>query len=387
MRKQNELRTQIRQYMTRLRKQAATVHHVQIHRSHQELEEVIFTDLRKSYLNGEYVDRLVLFLRGTGCKWVSDNGGCTFCGFWNATNFGEKIPNEDYFHQTTQVLLDSEIDAKNYHIISLYNDGSLFEEREIEFDVVLKICQMIAQLPSIQRIVIETKVIDLEEEKIVALTQVLGETELEIAVGFESANQLIRELCINKNFSAPLFEQKVEMLQRHGVRLVPLIMIKPPFLTEKMAIEDVVASLVYLESFNLPRIDFELATIEKHTLMHDLWKHDLYTPPRLWTLNEILNRRETLELKTEIYISPPNYTVKALAYSENCSDCNQDMNNAIQAFNRSQTATAFNGITCECKMPWQQLIQNDRKPANLLTHIESIFQNLLKTETLSNEYL
>lgn len=232
--KQSELRSQIRQYMTKLRKQAA-----HIHRSHNELEEVIFTDLRKSYLHGEYVDRLVLFLRGTGCTWANDNGGCTFCGFWNATNFGNKIPNEDYLHQVSLVLSNSDVIAQNYPIFSLYNDGSLFEEREIDFDVVLQICSMIAEVPSARRIVIETKVIDIEEEKIAALKKVLGTIELEIAVGFESANETVRNLCVNKNFSLELFEEKLEILQRHGVRLVPLIMLKPPFLTEKMAIEDI----------------------------------------------------------------------------------------------------------------------------------------------------
>jgi len=100
--------------MVGLRKQAATDHQEPIHRSHDELEEVIFTDKRKSYFHGEFVDRLVLFLRGTGCSWVSDHGGCTFCGFWNATNFGEKIAKEDYLHQVSHVLADPGVAVANF---------------------------------------------------------------------------------------------------------------------------------------------------------------------------------------------------------------------------------------------------------------------------------
>jgi len=382
MMKQSDLRKQIQQYMVLQRKRAADIH--QMDRAHQKLEHVIFAEPRNSYLNGEYVDRLVLFLRGTGCTWANDTGGCTFCGFWNATNFGVKISNQDYLNQIKQALQDEHIDAQNYQIISLYNDGSLFEEREIEFEVVLQICRMIVEELSIHRIVIETKIIDLDESKIIALTKVLDGIELEIAVGFESANHLVRDLCINKNFSKPIFEKNVEMLQRHGVRLVPLIMVKPPFLTEKMAIEDLIASLIYLESFNLPRIDLELATIEQHTLMHDLWRHKLYTPPRLWTIREILKQRETLELNTEIYLSPPNYSVEALAYSENCPACNPVMTKAMHSFNRTQTANAFDFITCECETPWQQLI-DDSKPTDLLTHIAFTFKTLLEKENLIKE--
>jgi len=362
--------------MVGLRQQAATNHQAPVERSHDELEKVLFTDTRKSYLHGEFVDRLVLFLRGTGCTWVSDNGGCTFCGFWNATNFGEKIPNEDYLHQVSQVLADPEVGVENYPIISLYNDGSLFEEREIAFDVVLTICQMLAKLPSIKRIVIETKIIDINEEKVAALTQALGTIELEIAVGFESANEVIRNVCINKSFPLPIFEKKTDLLQRYGVRLVPLIMVKPPFLTEQMALDDVVASLVYLEPFNLARIDFELATIEAHTLMHDLWQQGLYTTPRLWTLKAILEQRDALGLKTELYISPPTYSVESLAYSENCPSCNPAMQQAIHGFNRSQSVSAFDGIECACKASWQKNLQDEIQPDDLLPHIETVFGQL-----------
>jgi radical SAM enzyme (TIGR01210 family) len=363
--------------MLELRKEAATAHQEVVHRSHEELEQVIFTETRKSYLGGKYVDRLVLFLRGTGCTWAKDNGGCTFCGFWNATNFGEKISNEYYLHQVSQVLADPQVGIENYHIVSLYNDGSLFEEREIDFDVVLQVFMMLSQQPSIQRIVIETKVIDIDEEKVIALTEVLGDIELEIAVGFESSNDMIRDICVNKNFSRELFEEKAALLQRHKVRLIPLIMLKPPFLTEEMAIEDAVESLVYLELFGLPRIDFELATIEEHTLMHGLWKLGLYTPPRLWSLHQVLDRREALGLTTQLYISPPHYSVEALAYTENCPACNQQMKEAVHRFNRSQTVKDFQGITCGCKDAWQQNIQAEIRPAELLGHIRATFQKLL----------
>jgi len=235
---------------------------------------------------------------------------------------------------------------------------------------------MIAKIPTVRRIVIETKVIDIHEEKIVALTQVLGDIELEIAVGFESANEVIRNVCINKSFPLHIFEKKVEVLKRHGVRLVPLIMLKPPFLTEKMALDDVVNSLIYLEPFHLARIDFELATIEQHTLMYDLWQQGLYTTPRLWTLQTILEQRDALGLKTELYISPPTYSVESLAYSENCPSCNPAMQQAIHGFNRSQSVSAFDGIECACKTSWQQTLHDEIHLDDLLPHIESVFGQL-----------
>src|SRR5207342_2668184 len=99
------------------------------------------------------------------------------------------------------------------------------------------------------------------------------------------------------------------MLRRRGVSLVPLIMVKPPFLSEAQAIHDVVETLQWLDSFDLPRVDLEMATVEEHTLVCDLWSNGLYQTPRLWSVIEILKRSREAGVKTPCFVSPPIYTV------------------------------------------------------------------------------
>jgi len=372
-----ELRNGIRDYMRDLRHRAAAEHAGEI--DLLQLEQVVFTELRKGYLNGRYVDRIVLFLRGTGCSWVGSTGGCTFCGFWNATNFGVKIPADKYMAQVLRVMDDPSTKSQNFPIVCLYNDGSLLVEQEMDFSALKDICDLISKGKSVRRIVIEAKVIDITENKIAELKEHLNGKELEIAVGFESANELIRDLCINKGFSRVVFESKVRLLQQYDVNLVPLIMVKPPFLTEKQAIEDVIESLKYLEQFKLPRIDLELATIEDNTIMHDLWKYGLYTTPRLWSVIEILRVRAALALRTPLFISPPNYTVAAKDYSSNCPRCTDATVAAIEEYNKHfSDVDVFDSLDCTCRVEWENSLNQAIGVNNLEKQVEVTFHELLR---------
>ena len=131
------IRNEIRNAMRRLREQAKQENEKTL--DLVQLQNVVFTEERKGYVDGRFVDRFVFFLRGTGCSWVTQCGGCTFCGFWDATNFGERIADVNYMAQVQNVLADPALDLEQYPILCLYNDGSLLVEEEIGLEVVLEI--------------------------------------------------------------------------------------------------------------------------------------------------------------------------------------------------------------------------------------------------------
>lgn len=287
-----DVREDIRSYMKQLRQFSK----IQNNRNSDLSNRVLFTEMRSGLFNNEYCERLVLFLKGTGCVLATETGGCTFCGFYNATNFGVKIPDEDYIQQVNNVLNDKDINFSNIPVICLYNDGSLLREEEISFSTLINIISELNKKDSIKKITIEARVEDITEDKISAIKKVTDK-EIEIAVGFESANHTIRDLCINKSFENRIFEEKCEIAKNYDVSIVPLLLLKPPFLSEYEAIQDYISSLEYLEKLNLKRIDMELLTVEKYTMVFDLWEKKMYTPPKLWSVIEVLKKGKRRDLK------------------------------------------------------------------------------------------
>ena len=97
--------------------------------------------------------------------------------------------------------------------------------------------KQISNIPSIKKIVLESRVSDITVDKLSALRDVTKK-QLEIAVGIESANPTVRALCVNKYFDSKYFEDMVERARQYDIQLIALLILKPPFLTEAESIND-----------------------------------------------------------------------------------------------------------------------------------------------------
>lgn len=339
--------------------------------------EVIYTEARKGFLNGKYIDRLAIFMRGAGCSQVKEVGGCTFCGFYNATNLGEKISDKDYIEQIKNTISNKKINFSKYGIVCLYNDGSLLCEKEINFNAVISIIDILNNIESVKKIVIESRIENITKEKLTRIRQSTNK-EFDIAVGFESANPLVRDLCINKSFDSSTFEEKIMICNENNINLTPLLMAKPPFLTEKEAIEDFVNSLQYRNQFNIKRIDMELPTVEENTLTYNMWIKNMYTPLKLWSVVEILKKKEELGLKIPVHVSPMNYSVSAKAKASNCDYCDNHMIKLFEEYNEHGDVSIFDKVNCTCKQKWEKLLITEAPNKNLPQHIEKVILKLME---------
>ena len=371
--KQHKIKEKLQEYLLQIKKNKQQS--LQEQDKSKSFQQVVGLEARSGHFHEQYVKRLVVFMRGTGCAHATATGGCTFCGFYNATNFGEKISDQDYLLQIKNVIEAKTIIFSDYPIICLYNDGSMLNETEISFDALVEILKMLESQDSVRKIVIESRVEDITEDKLSKIKQIT-QKKIEIAVGFESANETIRDLCINKNFSKEYFEKMRQLCASMEINMVPLLIIKPPYLTELEAIHDYVESLVYLEQFQFERIDMELPTIEKDTLVYELWQRNMYRPLWFWSVIKILRLSQKASLKTPLYISPPNYSVPSEVKTANCDRCDDQIYQAIEQFNRQGDVTIFDAIECSCQTTWQEQLLNDIWEGDIPSRIEKSLEKL-----------
>lgn len=346
------------------------------------VDEPVCTEIRKTQYKDELVQKLIIFLRGTGCSSIEQNGGCTFCGFYSATNHGIKLERKNFLNQLQFAFDSHKKELDRFPIISLYNDGSMLSEHEISLDVTLDMIRTLSTFQNLKLITTESKLQDITEEKILKIRNATTK-ELELSFGFESSDPLVRKLCINKNFTNNKVIEVSKLLKAHNFGCTALLMLKPPFLSEQEAIDDAVKSLEFLEHTEINRIDIELPTVEAFTLTHELWKINLYTPVMLWSVVEILKRKYELNLKKKIYVSPANYTVKAIATSSNCNLCNDKFSDLFMEYNKANDISVFDNLTCECKSNWtKRLIPSNLEQLPLADRVEKIM-DMLENKTRS----
>jgi len=314
-------------------------------------DTVARTDVRIGHIDGRTVERFVVHFRSTGCLWDKQVGGCTMCGFWSETaQFKSRITHRNFVNQFAEVLRSH--DLRKYPVLSLYNAGSFLAEAEIPFPAVEEIMGLIASgLPGLRRVIIESKVEYVDRDRLRALRRILGSgTELALAVGFESQDDAVRNLCINKGCTKGQFERCIETLRSDGFHSIVYLILKPPFLTEREAIDEAVASTDYVCRVGVNEVNYETMTVESDTFVSLLHARGQYRLPWLWSVAEILRRVRPLATP---FLTPFRYIADSIDTPRNCLICTNTMIERIYAkYCADFDVSHFADATCRCRTDW-----------------------------------
>lgn len=333
----------------------------------------IKTETRFDFVNGNLRPRTIIYMRSVGCEWMK-TGGCTMCGFFEATGKGMNPDDVDYLSQVKK--------AKAAYIkagsrgVGLYNDGNYLNKKEISLKQQLDLISEISTWPNLESVRIESRINYVDPDFIQELKGRLKPgQELEVSVGVESTNMEIRELCVHKGLKNEDLFKKAEKLNAMGVSLRTLMCVKPPFLTEQEAILDMVKSCRELYQKGIKKIDLEVMTIEDKTLVHALWRHNKFQTPWLWSIVAIL--QILAQEGIYIYVSPFLYSVDSLETPHNCAKCTERVAKAIlEDYNSRQFIKALPEFDCECVSDWEKELLKRHTYQHLPTRVSKIISDL-----------
>jgi radical SAM enzyme (TIGR01210 family) len=208
------------------------------------------------------------------------------CPFTNENNYG--------FTSNPHALLEQVSDAitrkpgePDYEVLALYNDGSFFAPKEISADTQLKIAALVAR-SGVRRLVVESLPQFIVAKTMVPFVAALQGIELEVGIGLQSSDDLVRETLVNTRVTRASFEAALAVMTELGVFPKIYLMIKPPFLTDEEAITDVTQSVRYVRSLGIHGITLCPTRVSRNTVAWRLWESGHYQPPNLWTVVDIV---------------------------------------------------------------------------------------------------
>ncbi|MCP4213573.1 MAG: archaeosine biosynthesis radical SAM protein RaSEA [bacterium] len=329
------------------------------------------TEVRREIFEGVYHKRAVVFLMSNGCEWaLKDAHGCTMCGhIGKQTRRIESIPAEDFIHQFNEEF--DRFDFNEFPLLNIYNNGSFLNDREIPAKARQDILEKVDSNPHIKMVVIETRPEFVTEEKILEIKRLLPHKQVEIAIGLELKNNTYRKLCLNKGFPLKCFDAAATIISRH-LHLRAYVFVKPPFLTEKESIDEAVRTVEHAFAQGCTTVSLEACTIQDHTLVKFLYDRQMYLPPRLWSIMEVVKRsvpngRKLLIGLFKFYPSP-----NAVPY--NCPECSDRVMEAIVKYNSTLDVGALEGLDCSCKQQWKEALKKD--PQAFENNLSEILQEL-----------
>jgi len=291
-------------------------------------------------LGTERVPAFVLILRTRGCYWA-DVKGCSMCGYAKDT-LGRSATPEELSAQLAAALGR----YRDEPYVKIYTSGSFLDDREV--DPVSRTAIVRAFAGRARRLLFETLPEFVTEERLGALQDAFP-GELEVAQGLESSQPDVLRRLVNKGSSPDEYFAAADLVRRHSLRAKGYLLLKPPYLTEAEAIEDVRRSIREAA----PRFDtlsVNPVHIQNGTVVEWLFRRGRYRPPWLWSLADVLSAGAREKGATRLVSFP---TAGGLPRGpHNCGRCDRAVLAAIEEASLSQSFGALEALSCECREDW-----------------------------------
>lgn len=314
----------------------------------------------KDIIDNEIVDAFVIIFRTRGCSWALKSG-CSMCGYFNDSAW-RKITEKQLLQQYQNAM--EKYNGEEF--VKIFTSGSFLDEKEIPKTVRSKIIGDLSK--KTKKVSVESRPEYITEEILSEIKNINDLNRFEIGVGLETADDFIKEKCINKNFTYKDYKKSVEKIKQYDFNLKTYVLIKPPFITEKQCIQDAVGTVEKIKNFT-DTISFNPVNVQRNTVVDFLWKRNQYRPPWLWSIIKILRESkktvdENVLLKCDIAGggSPRG--------AHNCKTCDNKILKSISDFSLQQKTDAFKNLNCGCREKWLSQLEIEPLSFGSITDIE-----------------
>ena len=303
---------------------------------------------------GRKVDAMVMIMRTNGCCWVKE-GGCTMCGYREAS-----------MHDVTEADLLSQLEQalsryKGEPFVKIYTSGSFLDDNEVPPAVRERIFEAFS---GCERILFESRPEFITEESLAHVPKTVT-----VALGLESSDPEVLRTAVHKGFTPADIERAGRLLKSKGLGVRTYLLLKPPFMTEAMAIEDAVRSARFADAFS-DEISVNPLNVQRATYVERIWKRGEFRPPWIWSLIEVF-RQLSGTVSARLMSSPSGGGASRGVH--NCGECDECALAAIERFSFSQDPADLQ-VECSCRGRWEAYLRSEAMlgtPADLDRGLEN----------------
>ena len=305
-------------------------------------------------VDGQQSKAMVVIMRTNGCCWVKQ-GGCTMCGYREASLMN--VTPEDLGKQLEQALSR----YKGEPFVKIYTSGSFLDDNEVPPNVR---DQYFDAFKGCGRLLFESRPEFITPDVVGSLPK-----NVTVALGLESSDPEVLRTSVHKGFTPDDIKRAGELLKDNSLGVRTYLLLKPPFMTERMAIDDAVRSARFADPFS-DEISINPLNVQRATYVERLWKRGEFRSPWIWSLVEVF-RQLSGTVNARLMSSPSGGG--AMRGVHNCGECDQKLLDAIERFSFSQDINDLN-VTCKCIPKWEAYMRSEEmlgSPADLERDFEN----------------
>jgi len=298
----------------------------------------------KDLLDGKTISALTVIFQTTGCRW----NNCTMCGY--VYDSAQKPPSHEDLMRQFEFALSRCNDEE--FIVKIFTSGSFLDDCEIDPATRKEMLSRLGSDTRVKKVIAETRPEYVTRERLSDAKANLGK-RFEVAIGLETSSDMIRRDCINKGFSFSDFVNASNVARQEGVTVKAYLLLKPLFLSEGIAIDDLMQSIKDTAPY-AETISVNLCNVQKGTLVDEMFKRGSYRPPWLWSAVEVLKKGKESAPDTVIISDPVG--AGSMRGPHNCGKCDKGVASAIRIFSLTQDMGVFKNLECECKELWKKIV-------------------------------
>lgn len=238
--------------------------------------------------------------------------------------------------------------------LRINQEGNYANSVETASIAQITILRLAAQIKGIERITIESRPQYLTESILKEYANIISQhnIELEIGMGFEAVDDVVRNICINKGEDLNDFKRAVGLMTSYNIRSLAYVLLKPPFLTEGEAIDLAIQSIMCATELGFQRISLEPMSIHRFTVVDALAKTNSYHVPWFWSIIKVVEQCSGIQ---DLGIGGIGYFPPSLHQAHNrCNYCNTMVAKALAEYTKTRDMSVFRSLTCSCKIDWEK---------------------------------
>lgn len=295
-------------------------------------------ELVPAWVGGEPANRLMVILRAPGCAYEQRrDGGCTYCGFRKLTTNGTVVSPDDLTAQVDHALLKHDCASQRIFEIDVYNSGNFLNDSEVPVEARTRIFHRISNEPSVRVVVVESRPEYITGERLRPLVNV-GAFTLEVGIGIECVDDVMREKYLRKGFTRRAFEHSVHTLKSVGAELLAYVMIKPMPMSDQDALREAVRSAQYIHEVASrlgvrARIALQPTFVVPGTPLASEFQAGHYSPPPLAL---VLETARQIAPFGDLQVGLWDEALDPLAVSKECPDSHGCLVERLRQFNQTQ---------------------------------------------------
>jgi len=301
------------------------------------------------------VNKIVLALPSFGCEHYFKNGGCGMCGFNNEIErYGFRNLHPWAIIFLVKLILTYFAYEKfklkeKVNSLTIFMAGSFLNKNELPL-VAQNIIFEVFRVSDIKKLIIESRpeYVISSQKRITDYHFDQYDKKLEIAIGLEAMDDVIRNSYINKNISLEVYRQAITAIKNSGAIAATYILIGAPYLSREEIIDSAVATARFAWQCGSDIVNLEAYSVQADTAWQNLYRQNKLAPPSLWTVAEVVKRID--KISSVWYLGEFSDWPEPIAKPTSCPICQNDFLKLLNRLRKEHDIKQLHNLPiCSCK--------------------------------------